>query len=64
MANQDPQGTLQYWIDGTSCTLIALTELTLVGKQNYWYNGTTQGFLSESSSAINETRNFAVLIGF
>ena len=63
MANQDPQGTLQYWLDGTSCTLITLTELALVGKQNYWYNGTTQGFLLDSPTLSNP-RNFAVLIGF
>jgi hypothetical protein len=63
MANQDPQGTLEYWYEGVSSSLIESTAEASIGTLTYWYNGAPQGFLVD---AIVEStpRNFAILIGF
>lgn len=63
MANQNPEGKLNYWYEGVSSTLIESTSNAPVGALNYWYNGSPQGFLLDSLSTI-KPRNFAVLIGF
>ena len=63
MANQDPQGKLDYWYEGVSSTLIESTEDAEIGTLKYWYNGSPQGYLVDSKYQGNP-RSFAVLIGF
>ncbi len=63
MANVDVNTKLNYWIDGTSGTLIKGKITTPVGVQVYWYNGSTDGYLA-GSSAKSKARYFAVLVGF
>jgi hypothetical protein len=63
MANQNPNGTLTYWYEGVSTTLIESTPQAPVGALNYWYNGSPQGFLLDST-IVSKPRNFSVLIGF
>ena len=63
MANQNPQGTLNYWYEGVSSSLIESTENAAIGTLNYWYNGAPQGFLIDSA-VRGVPRNFSVLIGF
>jgi hypothetical protein len=63
MANQNPDGKLNYWYEGVSCTLIKSTPEAPIGALNYWYNGSPQGFLLDSAITA-KGRNFAVLIGF
>jgi hypothetical protein len=63
MANQDPQGTLNYWYEGVSSSLIESTEDASIGTLNYWYNGAPQGFLVDSKIE-SVPRNFSILIGF
>lgn len=63
MANQDVKSKLKYWTEGTTGTLIKANNLTLIGGQSYWYNGSTEGYLA-GSEVIPQPRSFAVLIGF
>ncbi len=63
MANQNPDGKLDYWYEGVSSTLIESTTNAPIGALNYWYNGSPQGYLLDSRGDI-VIRNFAVLIGF
>jgi hypothetical protein len=63
MANQNPQGKLNYWYEGVSSALIESTANAPIGALNYWYNGSPQGFLVDSG-VTGKPRNFAVLIGF
>jgi hypothetical protein len=63
MANQNPDGKLDYWYEGVSSTLIESTSNAPIGALNYWYNGSPQGFLLDTA-VIKKARNFAVLIGF
>lgn len=63
MANQNPQGKLDYWYEGVSTTLIESTSNAPIGTLTYWYNGSPQGFLLDSQITV-KARNFAVLIGF
>jgi hypothetical protein len=63
MANQNTNKTVNYWTEGTSGSLIKENPLTKVGRQIYWYNGSTDGYLAGSASKL-KPRAFAVLIGF
>lgn len=63
MANQDVNGTVSYWTEGTSSTLIKARTITPVSQQVYWYNGNTDGFLTGLTQQKN-ARAFYVLIGF
>lgn len=63
MANQNPDGKVNYWYEGVSTTLIKSISSTSIGTGNYWYNGSPQGFLEQTTTVI-KTRNFAVLINF
>jgi hypothetical protein len=63
MAKRDANGTMKYWYEATSCSLIKGRAGISVGSQDYWYNGQPLGFLL-TSSFIAKPRFFAVLVGF
>lgn len=63
MANIDTNTTVNYWVDGSSGTLIKARKTAAIGKQSYWYNGSNDGYLAVSSTKP-QPRYFAVLIGF
>jgi hypothetical protein len=63
MANRDTNTTVNYWVDGSSGTLIKARKTASIGQQSYWYNGSNDGYLA-GSSAKPQPRYFAVLVGF
>lgn len=63
MANQDANGTVNYWIDGTSGALIRSNQVMPINTQIYWNNGNSDGYLAGSSKTEN-ARAFCILIGF
>jgi hypothetical protein len=70
MANQDPNGKLNYWYEGASTTLIKSITAAPIGNSSYWYVGSPQGFLLQPAGSSTGggggtgARSFAVLIGF
>lgn len=66
MANQDPNGQLNYWYEGASTTLIKSITAAPIGNSSYWYAGSPQGFLLKApeTTTVSRGRSFAVLVGF
>lgn len=63
MANINPDSTMKYWYDSNSSIIIKSKPNAPIGKQNYWFNGKPQGFLTDSKGA-GKPRSYGILIGF
>lgn len=62
MILRNPKGTMKYWFEGASSSLIKQNINTDMGSQSYWYLGQPQGYIVVYKSPT--PRAFAVLIGF